>query len=318
MEDVEKRKFTQEQRDKMADRGTAMPDGSYPIANKKDLENAIQAYGRAKNPASVKRHIKERAKALGLESLLPDSWDVTKSTLTFQKNAAKNSKIIKSTMDETENKEQVTETVAETTAAADTQAQETAADTTAKVEDAADTTTQMDATETSATTDTVETTETADAEQTVQSAQADAETAQSEVETGDVTKAHDGEDDAGNAVDDAETADAELPEDLPGLVKAMCGVMKSHIKMMKSHMAKMDAHAERLSKSTSTDPNVAKAVVKLAELVKVQSENLDAITKASQGKRSVVTKSADTQAQAEAAADAVPTIRDLVSGINLQ
>ncbi len=42
-----------------------MKDGSYPIRNKADLKNAVQAYGRADNKAAVKKWIKRRAKATG-------------------------------------------------------------------------------------------------------------------------------------------------------------------------------------------------------------------------------------------------------------
>jgi hypothetical protein len=68
------REFPQKTRKKMAKQGTAMPDGSFPIANAKDLRNAIQAIGRAKDPAAAKSHIKRRAKALGLSDLIPDGW----------------------------------------------------------------------------------------------------------------------------------------------------------------------------------------------------------------------------------------------------
>jgi hypothetical protein len=68
------REFNTEQRKKLASKGQAMPDGSYPIANEEDLRNAIQAIGRAKDPAAVKRHIRKRARALGLTDLIPDSW----------------------------------------------------------------------------------------------------------------------------------------------------------------------------------------------------------------------------------------------------
>lgn len=76
--DLEKRKFSQDQRDRAASRGAAMPDGSYPIENVQDLRNAIQAFGRAKNPAKVKAHIIRRARSLGQVGLLPDSWQVSK------------------------------------------------------------------------------------------------------------------------------------------------------------------------------------------------------------------------------------------------
>lgn len=63
-------------RREMAGKGTAMPDGSFPIANARDLANAIQALGRAKDRAAARKHILSRARALGLLSKLPDSWSV--------------------------------------------------------------------------------------------------------------------------------------------------------------------------------------------------------------------------------------------------
>jgi hypothetical protein len=74
------RTFTTEQRRKMADKGTAMPDGSFPIANVEDLRNAIQAIGRAKDPDKARRHIRKRAKALGAENLIPESWTASVET----------------------------------------------------------------------------------------------------------------------------------------------------------------------------------------------------------------------------------------------
>lgn len=68
------RKVSTEERDKRAEDGTAMPDGSYPIANVDDLRNAIQAIGRAKDPAAAKAHIKKRARALGHPELIPEDW----------------------------------------------------------------------------------------------------------------------------------------------------------------------------------------------------------------------------------------------------
>lgn len=70
------REFTGEQRDRLAKQGKAMDDGSFPIVNVDDLRNAIQAIGRAKNPAAAKRHIIRRARALGRTDLLPDDWKV--------------------------------------------------------------------------------------------------------------------------------------------------------------------------------------------------------------------------------------------------
>ena len=62
------------ERKNLADKGEAMPDGSYPIANLQDLKNAIQAIGRAKDPAAAKAHIKKRARALGHADLIPEGW----------------------------------------------------------------------------------------------------------------------------------------------------------------------------------------------------------------------------------------------------
>lgn len=66
--------YNQMDRMKMAKSGEAMPDLSFPIKNVSDLHNAIQAIGRSKNPAAAKKHIIKRAKALGAENDLPDSW----------------------------------------------------------------------------------------------------------------------------------------------------------------------------------------------------------------------------------------------------
>lgn len=71
---VAKRQFSTQQREDLASEGKAMPDGSFPIANEQDLRNAIYAINRAKNPDAVKAHIKRRAKAMGAENLLPESW----------------------------------------------------------------------------------------------------------------------------------------------------------------------------------------------------------------------------------------------------
>lgn len=64
-------------REKAADKGQALPDGSYPIRNKADLHRAIRAFGRAKDKAAAKRHIIKRARALGAASELPGDWGVT-------------------------------------------------------------------------------------------------------------------------------------------------------------------------------------------------------------------------------------------------
>lgn len=68
------RQFSADQRQAMASRGQAMSGGGFPIANEQDLRNAIQAVGRASDPAAAKAHIISRARALGLTNLLPDGW----------------------------------------------------------------------------------------------------------------------------------------------------------------------------------------------------------------------------------------------------
>lgn len=72
--DLLNREFSEERRRELAESGEAMPDGSYPIVTEEDLRNAILAIGRAKDPEATKRHIKKRAKALGKEALIPESW----------------------------------------------------------------------------------------------------------------------------------------------------------------------------------------------------------------------------------------------------
>lgn len=71
---TQKRDFSEDERDNLAGKGKALPDGSYPIENKGDLKNAIQAYGRAKDKGRAKAWIIRRAKALGATSMLPDNW----------------------------------------------------------------------------------------------------------------------------------------------------------------------------------------------------------------------------------------------------
>ena len=67
-------KYTAAQRRTMASKGEALPDGSFPIANAEDLKAAMQSVGRASNVARAKRHIKRRAKALGLMDLLTPAF----------------------------------------------------------------------------------------------------------------------------------------------------------------------------------------------------------------------------------------------------
>ena len=56
--------------------GLALPDGSYRIADERDLRRALWAYGQWPNKRSGKAraHIIKRAKAIGKEDMLPDIW----------------------------------------------------------------------------------------------------------------------------------------------------------------------------------------------------------------------------------------------------
>jgi hypothetical protein len=67
-------------RRRLAKKGQARPDGSFPIPNVAYLKKAIQAYGRANDKAGAKAHIISRAKALGRTDLLPDSWGSSSNT----------------------------------------------------------------------------------------------------------------------------------------------------------------------------------------------------------------------------------------------
>lgn len=71
------RKFTAEQRRELADKGQAMPDGSFPTPTRADWYNARAAVGRA-NPedrGKVIAYLKRRAKALDIpDDDIPDTW----------------------------------------------------------------------------------------------------------------------------------------------------------------------------------------------------------------------------------------------------
>ena len=66
-------------RTRAAEKGQALPDGSFPIRNIKDLKNAIHAYGRAKpsKRAKVRAHIMKRANELKRSDLIPDTFKDT-------------------------------------------------------------------------------------------------------------------------------------------------------------------------------------------------------------------------------------------------
>ena len=74
-ETLSKKKFTQPERDAATTAGEAMPGGGFPIKNPKDVQNAVQAFGRAKDPEATKKHIIRRAKSVGATDLLPKDWE---------------------------------------------------------------------------------------------------------------------------------------------------------------------------------------------------------------------------------------------------
>ena len=68
--------FSHKERKDLAKKGEAMPNGKYPIRNNQDLKDAIRLVGASDMPKSeVKAWIKKRAKELGLENELPESWN---------------------------------------------------------------------------------------------------------------------------------------------------------------------------------------------------------------------------------------------------
>ena len=78
---LEKRDYSMDARRRMAEAGAAMPDGSFPIANRGDLMNAIRSVGRASNYEAARRHIIRRARELNAIDMLPEDWNVKQSSM---------------------------------------------------------------------------------------------------------------------------------------------------------------------------------------------------------------------------------------------
>jgi hypothetical protein len=72
-------------RERLAQEGKALKDGSFPIRNVSDLRNAVQAYGRAKpgSKGAVRKHIMKQARALNRKDLIPETWKVASSEFTI-------------------------------------------------------------------------------------------------------------------------------------------------------------------------------------------------------------------------------------------
>lgn len=71
-----KAKYNTADRKRMAGTGAARDDGSYPIADKDDVHNAVLAVGRGDKDEhnAIRRHVITRAKSLGAASMIPDDW----------------------------------------------------------------------------------------------------------------------------------------------------------------------------------------------------------------------------------------------------
>lgn len=64
------------------DKAHTLPDGSFPIEDCEDLKNAIQAIGRAKDPAKAKSHIRTQKDRLGCPDVtLPWAWGTPSETI---------------------------------------------------------------------------------------------------------------------------------------------------------------------------------------------------------------------------------------------
>jgi hypothetical protein len=73
--------ISREKRQKLADEGKALPDGSFPITTVDSLKDSIQAYGRGKpsKRAAIRRHIMKRARVLDRADLIPEKWKAMSS-----------------------------------------------------------------------------------------------------------------------------------------------------------------------------------------------------------------------------------------------
>jgi hypothetical protein len=85
----------------MAASDETMEGGAFPIKTVKDLKNAIQSIGRAKDREATIAHIIARDKALGKEDLIPDSFkEVTHDEATLNSVRAGLIELIKAELDE--------------------------------------------------------------------------------------------------------------------------------------------------------------------------------------------------------------------------
>lgn len=81
LEVVGKREFSDTKRENLAEKGNAMPDGSFPVVTVADLKNAIGSIGRAKDYDAVKAFLIRRAGELKATDALPEAWVSTKKSI---------------------------------------------------------------------------------------------------------------------------------------------------------------------------------------------------------------------------------------------
>ena len=79
-----KKDYSDRERQMLARRDIALPDGSFPIVTVADLSNAIQSVGRASNYSKARNHIIRRAEALNRTDLLPEDWKSKKAQKAFE------------------------------------------------------------------------------------------------------------------------------------------------------------------------------------------------------------------------------------------
>lgn len=84
---TERREFSTKEREKLAKEGKALPHGGFPIENCEDVENAVQAIGRAKNRQQTINHIVSSAKRLGCMDKVPEKWLGKKEKSVFDEDA---------------------------------------------------------------------------------------------------------------------------------------------------------------------------------------------------------------------------------------
>lgn len=83
------RTYSSRERRRLAKKGQAMKDGSFPILNENDLNNAVRSVGRAANPANAKRHIIKRAADIKREDLIPANWKLSNNAVSYSQIATK-------------------------------------------------------------------------------------------------------------------------------------------------------------------------------------------------------------------------------------